>query len=37
MGIYINRGNSDFRRILNSEYIDKTGLIAQDEGARVCD
>ena len=28
MGIYINRGNSDFRRILNSEYIDKTGLIA---------
>ncbi|MBR2199615.1 MAG: AAA family ATPase [Bacteroidales bacterium] len=28
MGFYINRGNSDFRRILNSEYIDKTGLIA---------
>ena len=28
MGIYINRGNADFQRILNSEYVDKTGLIA---------
>ena len=28
MGIYINRGNLDFQRILNSEYVDKTGLIA---------
>ncbi len=28
MGIYINKGNEDFQRILNSEYVDKTGLIA---------
>ena len=28
MGIYINRGNADFQRILNSEYVDKTGLIS---------
>ena len=28
MGKYINRGNDDFKRILNSEYVDKTGLIA---------
>ena len=28
MGIFINRGNNDFRRILNGEYVDKTGLIA---------
>ncbi len=28
MGIYINRGNVDFRRILNGEYVDKTGLIS---------
>ena len=27
MGIYINRGNADFRETLNSEYVDKTGLI----------
>jgi len=26
-GQYVNPGNSGFRRILNSEYIDKTGLI----------
>ena len=28
MGIFINRGNNDFRRILNGEYVDKTELIA---------
>ena len=28
MAIFINRGNADFREILNSEYVDKTGLIA---------
>lgn len=27
MGIYINPGNSGFRRILNGEYVDKTGMI----------
>ena len=28
MGIFINKGNLDFREALNSEYVDKTGLIA---------
>ena len=28
MGTYINIGNAGFRRIRNSEYVDKTGLIA---------
>lgn len=28
MGIYINKGNVAFRRIRNSEYVDKSGLIA---------
>ena len=28
MGIIVNRGNADFREALNSEYVDKTGLIA---------
>ena len=28
MGIYINTGNEGFRRIRNSEYIDKSGVIA---------
>ncbi|MCR4957754.1 MAG: ATP-binding protein [Prevotella sp.] len=28
MGIFIHRGNNDFQRILNGEYVDKTGLIA---------
>ena len=28
MGIYINKGNSSFHRSRNSEYIDKSGLIA---------
>ena len=28
MGIFINRGNADFQRIRNSEYIDKTELIS---------
>ena len=28
MGIYIDKGNEAFRRIRNSEYIDKSGLIA---------
>ena len=28
MGIYINKGNEGFRQIRNSEYIDKSGLIA---------
>ena len=27
MGIYINKGNEGFRRIRNSEYVDKSGLI----------
>ena len=27
MGIYFNPGNSGFQRIVNSEYVDKTGLI----------
>lgn len=26
MGIYINKGNEGFRRALNGEYVDKTGL-----------
>ncbi len=29
MGIYFNPGNSGFQRIVNSEYVDKTGLIFQ--------
>ncbi len=29
MRIYFNPGNSGFQRILNSEYVDKTGLIRQ--------
>ena len=28
MGIYINKGNEGFKRIRNSEYVDKSGLIA---------
>ena len=28
MGVYINLGNEGFRRIRNSEYVDKSGLIA---------
>ncbi len=28
MGIFINKGNEGFRQIRNSEYVDKTGLIA---------
>jgi len=28
MGIYINKGNEGFKRIRNSEFIDKSGLIA---------
>lgn len=28
MGIYLNPGNSGYREILQSEYVDKTGLIA---------
>lgn len=28
-GRYVNPGDSGFRRILNSEYVDKTGLIEQ--------
>ena len=28
MGIYMNRGNADFQRIINGEYVDKSGLIA---------
>ena len=28
MGIYINKGNNAFREIRNSEYVDKSGLIA---------
>ena len=27
MGIFINRGNLDFKETLNSEYVDKSGLI----------
>ncbi len=27
MGIYLNPGNGAFREILNSKYVDKTGLI----------
>ena len=27
MGVYINPGNSGFTKILESEYVDKTGLI----------
>ena len=27
MGTFINRGNADFQRIINGEYIDKSGLI----------
>ena len=27
MGIYFNPGNSGFQRIVNSEYVDKTGLV----------
>ena len=29
MGIYINKGNEAFQSSLNSEYVDKTGLIAE--------
>lgn len=29
MGTYINKGNENFRRALNGEYIDKSGLIAE--------
>ena len=29
MGIYINKGNEGFRQILNSEYVDKSGLITE--------
>ena len=28
MGIFINKGNEAFRRARNSEYVDKSGLIA---------
>lgn len=28
MGTYLNPGNKGFREILQSEYVDKTGLIA---------
>ena len=28
MGIYIDKGNGAFSRVRNSEYIDKSGLIA---------
>jgi len=28
MGIYINKGNTAFRQCRNSEYVDKSGLIA---------
>ena len=28
MGTYLNPGNSGFARILKTDYIDKTGLIA---------
>ena len=29
MGAYINIGNNGFKRALNSEFVDKTGLIAE--------
>ena len=29
MGIFINKGNSGFRQSRNSEYVDKSGLIAE--------
>ena len=29
MGIFINKGNEGFRQIRNSEYVDKSGLIAE--------
>ena len=32
MGIYINRGNADFQRILNSEYVDKTADVPAEDG-----
>ena len=32
MGIYINKGNEGFRRIRNSEYVDKSELIAMVNG-----
>ena len=28
MGIYINKGNEGFSSVCNSEYVDKSGLIA---------
>lgn len=28
MGIYINKGNEGFKRVLNSEFVDKSGLIS---------
>lgn len=28
MGVYINLGNADFQSARNSEYVDKSGLIA---------
>ena len=28
MGTYLNPGNSGFARIINSDYVDKTGMIA---------
>lgn len=28
MGIYINKGSDGFRSVRNSEYVDKSGLIA---------
>ena len=34
MGIYFNPGNSGFQRIVNSEYVDKTGLV-KDSLAKV--
>lgn len=33
MGIYLNPGNSGFQRIINSEYVDKTGLIDRINGS----
>ena len=32
MGIYINKGNTGFREIRNSEYVDKSGLISAVNG-----
>ena len=32
MGIFINKGNEGFRQIRNSEYVDKSGLIAVVNG-----